>query len=111
MEVDLKIWTKKTLKDVILEFGLDAATQEYTLITGSGTIVYTKHSVQFKPTRGHDPVVNQQPQVADEVLKARRLGSCVICLDYAGNCTIAGCKCNGMGQPERLLSRCPKGHW
>lgn len=111
MEVDLKTWLTKTLSDIITELGLDPATTSHTLITGSGTITYTPNSVQFKPTTGADPIANPQPQVADEILVASRTGSCVICMDYAGNCTIAGCKCNGMGQPDRLLSRCPKGHW
>ena len=50
-------------------------------------------------------------QAPDEIAEARR-SICLTCDGWIENrCTVAGCSCNGMGQPGNLHSRCPRELW
>jgi len=52
------------------------------------------------------------PLVAPSQLAAARRAVCSACDGWAADrCAVAGCTCNGMGQPGSLYSKCPRGLW
>jgi len=53
-----------------------------------------------------------EPRLAPATVAAARRAVCLACDGWAENrCTVAGCTCNGMGQPGNLYSRCPRELW
>ena len=53
-----------------------------------------------------------EPRLAPATVAASRRAVCLACDGWsADHCAVAGCSCNGMGQPGNLYSRCPRDLW
>jgi hypothetical protein len=53
-----------------------------------------------------------KPLRAEPEVEARRRDICAACERHGtGGCTVAGCRCSGLGRPERRYGRCPLGRW
>ena len=105
------------------DLGADPSAEAFTIVAGIGTLVLRPGGTQFSsaipdtatavsnvppsPQRFPDAPLEAPPAVADQ-----RRQRCQCCARWShGRCQVAGCACAGLGQPDRLFSRCPEGRW
>ena len=85
------------------------ATTVVVIRAGIGTLVLRSSGMRFMPAATATPA---QPLPASPEIMAQRHGICAGCDRWRHErCTVAGCRCTGMGQPDRRSSRCPEGRW
>jgi hypothetical protein len=85
------------------------ASDRIEIVAGIGTLVLDAAGAHFTPC---GPFASPAPLPAPPDLVADRTTACRACDRYQGDrCTAAGCACAGLGQPDRLHSRCPLGRW
>lgn len=106
----LRAYQSRHLSDLARDLGLPVTPDsEWRIAAGCGILILRWHGNEFHPAepRPPAPMLRATPSVEHE----RRV-HCAACDRFDGTvCTVAGCRCNGLGDPTRRFGRCPLGRW
>lgn len=108
----LRRYQARQFADWCRDLDLAPGQAEAVIVARTGTLVLRAGGSQFTPAQEQAAPPPAAPLPASGELTAHRRGVCGACVRLqADRCSVAGCACTGMGQPDRLLSRCPEGSW
>ena len=96
--------------DLLRDLGLDLSPDEPVIIqAGCGTLTLGRTGNHLQTQA---PMAAPIPVQANPHLVATRLATCSACDRFDGSiCSVAGCRCTGLGDPDRRFGRCPLGRW
>lgn len=106
----LRAYQGRHRDDLVQDLGLDLSPDEPVIIqAGCGTLTLGRTGNHLQTQA---PMAAPIPVQANPHLVATRLATCSACDRFDGSiCSVAGCRCTGLGDPDRRFGRCPLGRW